>query len=134
MAWFRSRKKGGGSSMQIATGTFTSGTSAQQKVEVYCGFQPDVVMVDMEFGNGYTRATYLSTEAFETTDHPISVWDLRPMENVVYAITPGSVTGETGITDITSYGFKYRVNGSNTQNKPCTYKAVRFERQRGDNQ
>lgn len=126
MAWFRSRKKSGGGYTE-ATGSFTSGTTAQQKVEVNCGFKPDLVMVDMAFGNGFSRATYLSTAWYEETDHPTSVWDLRPIENVIYAITPGSVSGETGITDLTDTGFKYRVNGSNTQGKACTYTAIKFE-------
>lgn len=116
----------GGSKYIKTTGSFTSGASQWAKVEVNCGFKPDLVMVDMEFGNGFTRATYLSTAWYEETDHPISVWDLRPMENVIYAITPGSAEGETGISDITSTGFKYRVNGNNTQNKACTYKAMKF--------
>ena len=117
----------GGSKYIKATGLFTSASSAGQKVEVDCGFKPDLVMVDMEFGNGFTRSTYLSTAWYEETDHPASVWDLRPMENVIYAITPGSVTGETGITDLTDTGFKYRSNGSNTVNKACTYTAIKFD-------
>ena len=117
----------GGSKYIKATGSFTSASSGGQKVEVNCGFKPDLVMVDMEFGNGFTRATYLSTAWYEETDHPSSVWDLRPMENVIYAITPGSVSGETGITDLTDTGFKYRSNGSNTTNKACTYTAIKFD-------
>lgn len=117
----------GGSKYIKATGSFTSGTASQQKVEVNCGFKPDLVMVDMEFGNGYTRATYVSTSSFESTDHPTSVWDLRPIENVIYAITPESETGETGITDLTDTGFKYRVNGYNTFGKACTYTAIKFD-------
>jgi len=117
----------GGSKYIKATGSFTSGTASQQKVEVDCGFKPDLVMVDMEFGNGFTRATYLSTAWYEETDHPASVWDLRPMESVIYAITPESVEGETGITDLTDTGFKYRVNGGNTQGKACTYTAIKFD-------
>lgn len=117
----------GGSKYIKATGSFTSASSGGQKVEVNCGFKPDLVMVDMEFGNGFTRATYLSTAWYEETDHPASVWDLRPMENVIYAIVPGSVNGETGITDLTDTGFKYRSNGSNTTNKDCTYTAIKFD-------
>lgn len=117
----------GGSKYIKATGSFTSGTESQQKVEVNCGFKPDLVMVDMEFGDGFTRATYLSTAWYEETDHPASVWDLRPMESVIYAITPESETGETGITDLTDSGFKYRVNGFNTQGKACTYTAIKFD-------
>lgn len=117
----------GGSKYIKTTGSFTSASSGGQKVEVNCGFKPDLVMVDMEFGNGFTRATYLSTAWYEETDHPASVWDLRPMENVIYAIVPGSVNGETGITDLTDTGFKYRSNGSNTTNKACTYTAIKFD-------
>ena len=117
----------GGSKYIKTTGSFTSASSGGQKVEVNCGFKPDLVMVDMEFGNGFTRATYLSTAWYEETDHPASVWDLRPMENVIYAIVPGSVSGETGITDLTDTGFKYRSNGSNTTNKACTYTAIKFD-------
>ena len=117
----------GGSKYIKTTGSFTSASSGGQKVEVNCGFKPDLVMVDMEFGNGFTRATYLSTAWYEETDHPASVWDLRPMENVIYAIVPESVNGETGITDLTDTGFKYRSNGSNTTNKACTYTAIKFD-------
>ena len=122
-----SYKKGSKSKYIKATGSFTSGTESWQKVEVNCGFKPDLVMVDMAFGNGFTRATYLSTAWYEETDHPTSVWDLRPMENVIYAITPGSEQGETGISDLTDTGFKYRVNGGNTQGKACTYTAIKFD-------
>ena len=115
-----------GSKYIKATGSFTSASSGGQKVEVNCGFKPDLVMVDMEFGNGYTRATYLSTAWYESTDHPISVWDLRPIESAIYAITPGSESGETGITDLTDTGFKYRSNGWNTLDKACTYTAIKF--------
>lgn len=124
MAWFRSRKKGsGGSSVQIVTGSFTSGAAAQQKVEVNCGFQPDYVEVKMAFESGYTYANaYMESRG----TYGKSTWDLRPIEGVEYNITLGSTEGETGISDITSTGFKYRVNGGNTWNKACTYTAIKF--------
>ena len=126
MAYFRcvGGNGGGGGSAQEASGSFTSGSSAQQKVEVNCGFQPDYVEVKMEFESGYTYANaFMETR---TGGEGKSFWDLRPIEGAWYEITLGSETGETGITDITSTGFKYRCNGANTQNKACTYKAVKF--------
>ena len=126
MAWFRSRKKGsgGGSGALVATGSFTSGSTQYEKVEIYCGFKPDYVEVIMEFESGYTYAcAYMESRG----TYGKSFWNLRPLENVTYEIELGSSTGETGITDFTTNGFKYRVNGGNTRNKSCTYKAVKFE-------
>ncbi len=127
MAYFKVTKKqegGGGSGpSNYATGSFTSGSVSQQKVEVNCGFQPDVVIVDMDFGNDtHTCATYFKT----SNGLENSFWDLRPIEGVRYETTVGSTEGETGITDITSTGFKYRCNASNTQNKACTYIAIKY--------
>ena len=106
-----------------ATGSFITGSSTFAKVEVNCGFQPDIVIVDMDFGNNtHTCATYFKT----SNNFESSFWDLRPMEGVRYEITLDRTEGETGISDITSTGFKYRCNASNTQNKACTYIAIKF--------
>ncbi len=114
---------GGGGSSTEATGSFISGSTSQQKVEINCGFKPDYVEVIMEFGNGYTYANaYMESRG----EYGKSFWDLRPIEGACYEITLGSENGETGISDITNTGFKYRVNGGNTQNKACTYRAIKF--------
>ena len=125
MAYFKVTKKqsGGGGGAQMATGNFTSGTAAQQKVEINCGFQPDYVEVVMVFESGYTYANaYMESRG----TYGKSFWDLRPIEGACYEIQLGSAEGETGISDITSTGFKYRVNGGNTQGKACTYTAIKF--------
>lgn len=113
---------GGGSDVQKAQGTFTSGTTQYEKTEINCGFEPDLVIVNMAFGNGFTSATCVKNG----NGLYDSVWNLRPIENATYLITMGSSSGETGITDITSTGFKYRVNGSNTFGKACDYIAYKF--------
>lgn len=107
----------------FACGSFTTGSTRYEKNEIDCGFQPDYVEVKMEFGNGYTYANaYMESRG----TYGKSFWDLRPIEDNVYELQLGSTEGETGISDITSTGFKYRVNGNNTQNKACTYKAMKF--------
>lgn len=125
MAWIRciGNNGGGGGGVQTATGSFVSGSERYAKVEVNCGFQPDYIEVAMDFGNNtHTCANYFKTSnGYET-----SRWDLRPMEGAVYDIALGSTEGETGISDITSSGFKYRCNAPNTQNAQCTYLAVKF--------
>jgi len=125
MAYFKVTKKqsGSGGNTQIATGSFTSGTTSQQKTEINCGFEPDIVYVEMDFESyGVTGIT----KAIAKNGMLSSLWDLRPIENTAHVIIMGSETGETGITDFTSTGFKYRVNGSNTFNKACTYTAYKF--------
>lgn len=132
MAYFKVTKKqsgGGGGVSEYATGTFTTGSSMYAKVEVNCGFEPDYLVVDMEFGSGHTCATYFKgTNINPDTNryYERSIWDLRPIEPAINEIQLGSEQGETGISDITSTGFKYRCMAANTQNKPCTYKAIKF--------
>lgn len=109
----------------IVSGEFTSGNARWQKVDVNCGFKPNYILVKMEFGNGYTYAS-----AFMEPDgrnYAWSVWNLRPIEGNDYWITIGSETGETGITDFTETGFKYRVNGNNTFSKHCQYWACKIK-------
>jgi hypothetical protein len=132
MAWIRCIGNdgggGGGGGASVATGSFTSGSERYAKVEINCGFQPDYVEVKMVFESGYTYACAFHESRPDDANYSYgkSFWDLRPIEGAWYEITLGSETGETGISDITSTGFKYRVNGGNTQNKACTYKAVKF--------
>lgn len=108
---------------QIVTGEFVTGSEQYAKVEIDCGFKPDFIQVLMDFESGHTIATYVSKDNNEN----INEWDLRPIEGVRYDIALGQETGETGISDITNTGFKYRCNASNTQGKLCSYKAVKFE-------
>lgn len=117
MAWYRS----GGSSAKMATGSFTSGANQYDKVEINCGFKPDYVIVKMAFRGGYSHAMYSGQDTWS-----FSYWDLRPIENTGYLLTLGQATGETGISDITDTGFKYRVNASNTRSQACEYIAIKF--------
>ena len=100
-----------------ADGTFTTGGTQYAKVEVVCGFRPSYIKVILPFSNGDTTAIY--DESVSTTT---STWTI-PMEGRTYTIDLGSVTGETGITDITDTGFKFRCNAANTRNVACTYEA-----------
>ena len=99
------------------SGTFTTGNEQYQKVEVVCGFRPTYIQVILPFSNGDTYATY-DADVSTTT----STWEI-PMEHNTYTITLGSETGETGITDITDTGFKFRCNAPNTRNVQCTFSA-----------
>ena len=99
------------------SGTFTTGGTQYAKVEVNCGFRPIYIQVILPFSNGDTYATY-DADVSTTT----STWYI-PMESRTYTIDLGSETGETGITDITDTGFKFRCNASNTRNVQCTFSA-----------
>lgn len=99
------------------SGTFTTGGTQYAKVEVNCGFRPTYIQVILPFSNGNTYATY-DADVSTTT----STWEI-PMEHNTYTITLGSETGETGITDITDTGFKFRCNAPNTRNVQCTFSA-----------
>lgn len=99
------------------SGTFTTGGAQYQKIEVVCGFRPTYIQVILPFSNGDTYATY-DADVSTTT----STWEI-PMEHNTYTITLGSETGETGITDITNTGFKFRCNAPNTRNVQCTFSA-----------
>lgn len=103
---------------RVATGTFTTGSVAQQRVEINCGFQPDIVIVDLLFSNQHTTCMCYAP-------HSSSVWDVRPAESVVHPV-PMNTNGETGISEITSTGFNFRVNGNNTFNLPCEYAAIKL--------
>ena len=102
----------------IATGSFTTGTTSQERVEINCGFQPDIVIVDFLFNNQHTTCMCY-------TPHSSSVWDVRPAESVVHPV-PMNTDGETGISEITSIGFNFRVKGSNTFGLPCDYIAIKL--------
>lgn len=99
------------------SGTFTTGNEQYAKVEVNCGFRPTYIRAILPFSNGDTYATYDAD--ISTTQ---SSWYI-PMESRTYSIDLGSETGETGITDITDTGFKFRCNAPNTRNVQCTYSA-----------
>lgn len=101
----------------LYTGTFISASTSQGKVDIDCGFEPNYILVVLPFGNGNTYAIY--AEMLSTT---ISKWWI-PMERNKYDIIIGSETGETGINDILSNGFKFRSNGGNTQGVNCQVSA-----------
>ena len=99
------------------SGTFTTGTQQYEKVEVNCGFRPTYISVILPFQSGDTTAVY--DASISTTR---STWTI-PQEHNTYTIQLGSETGETGITDITNTGFKFRCNAPNTRNVQCTFSA-----------
>lgn len=102
------------------TGTFVTGANQYDKVDVNCGFKPDYIQVILPFSSGNTYATY-DVRLSSVVSH----WVI-PMEHNDYTITLGSTTGETGISDITPTGFKFRCNAGNTRNVQCTYTATKF--------
>ena len=110
----------------VSVGTFVTENTANAETEVYCGFKPDYIHVEMEFESGHTYADY-----YRSNNYVYSWWDLRPIENTRYAILNGEdatvgANGETGITRTMNSGFAYRAHGSNTFNKHCTYYAVKM--------
>lgn len=106
-----------GEQPQDTSGTFVSGSAQYEKVEVNCGFRPDYIEVTLPFSSGDTTAIYDASVSTTT-----STWEI-PQESNKYTITLGSETGETGITDITDTGFKFRCNASNTRGVTCTFTA-----------
>lgn len=106
-----------GEQPQDTSGTFVTGSTQYEKVEVNCGFRPDYIEVTLPFSSGDTTAIYDASVSTTT-----STWEI-PQESNKYTIELGSVTGETGITDITDTGFKFRCNASNTRGVTCTFTA-----------
>lgn len=106
-----------GEQPQDTSGTFVTGSAKYEKVEVNCGFRPDYIEVTLPFSSGDTTAIYDASVSTTT-----STWKI-PQESNKYTIELGSVTGETGITDITDTGFKFRCNASNTRGVTCTFTA-----------
>lgn len=97
------------------SGTFTTGANQYDKVEINCGFRPKYVKVILPFSRSDTVAIYDSSISTTT-----STWYI-PQESRTYTLTLGEVQGETGISDITDTGFKFRCNASNTRNVSCTF-------------
>lgn len=106
-----------GEQPQDTSGTFVTGSAQYEKVEVNCGFRPDYIEVTLPFSSGDTTAIYDASVSTTT-----STWEI-PQESNKYTIELGSVTGETGITDITDTGFKFRCNASNTRSVTCAFTA-----------
>ncbi len=97
------------------SGTFTTGSQQYEKVEINCGFRPKYVKVILPFSQSDTVAIYDSSISTTT-----STWYI-PQESRTYTLTLGEAQGETGISDITDTGFKFRCNAGNTRNVQCTF-------------
>lgn len=97
------------------SGTFTTGSQQYEKVEINCGFRPKYVKVILPFSRSDTVAIYDSSISTTT-----STWYI-PQESRTYTLTLGEAQGETGISDITDTGFKFRCNAGNTRNVSCTF-------------
>lgn len=106
----------------VVTGIFTTASTIDTEVDVYCGFEPDIVYVEMEFSNGITKAI-----GYNGMNH--SVWDLTPIEDRVYSVEIGTPS-QTGISDFTSTGFKYNAHAGNTLNKQCIFYAVKINEEK----
>ena len=107
----------------VVSGTFTSATSQYGTVTVNCGFQPDFVIVTLPF-DGQDTVAYWWREA--SWGNQYSCWNLYPIEWSVYFPELGRSDGETGIQSITSTGFKFMSNASNTQGVTCKYVAGKY--------
>lgn len=105
-------------------GTFVSASSQYGIVDVYCGFEPDLVMVRLPFGNNDTTSYWEKGMSWAETK---AMWNLHPAESVTYVVNLGRTTGETGIQAINNNGFSFMSNGGNTQGITCEYIAVRYE-------
>lgn len=104
------------------SGQFVTASVSQGIVDVDCGFMPDYIYVVLPFSSGNTYAVYDASISTTT-----STWTI-PMEQNTYTITLGSTTGETGICEVNSNGFKFRCNAGNTRNVTCTFFARSGER------
>lgn len=105
-------------------GTFVSASSQYGIVAVNCGFEPDLVMVKLPFTGGDTTSYWEKGMSWAETK---SMWNLYPVESVVYVVDLGRTTGETGIQAINNNGFSFMSNGGNTQGVTCEYIAVKYE-------
>lgn len=124
MAYFRCIGGSGGSiGVQESHGTFTTSSSQYGIVSVNCGFEPDLIVVTLPFGNNDTTA-YWWREA--SWSEYYSCWNLYPAEWNVYFPELGRVDGETGIHAITSNGFSFMSNGWNTLDVQCEYVALKY--------
>lgn len=113
-------QSGGGGDWTVE-GTFTTGSNQYDKVEVNCGFMPDYIEVVLPFSSNSKTIAYYNIRISTT----FSYW-IIPSENRTYNITLGSSIGETGISDITATGFKFRCNAANTRNVQCTFVAKKY--------
>lgn len=105
-------------------GTFVSASSQYGIVDVNCGFEPDMVMVRLPFGNNDTTSYWEKGMSWAETT---AFWNLKPAENVVYEVALNRQSGETGIQAINNNGFSFMSNGGNTQGITCEYIAVKYE-------
>lgn len=112
-----------GGASQVATGTFTSASDAHGIVNVDCGFEPDLLIVILPFATGDTTSYWWREASWSQTS---AIWCLKPAENNVYEVALGRTSGETGIQAITSNGFAFMSNGTNTLGKTCKYVAIKY--------
>ena len=108
----------------VKQGTFVSASSQYGIVDVYCGFEPDLIMVKLSFTGGDTTSYWEKGMSWAETK---SMWNLYPAESAVYVVDLGRITGEAGIQAINNNGFSFMSNDVNTQGVTCEYIAVKYE-------
>ena len=114
---------GSGSNVQISNGTFTSATSQYGIVTVDCGFEPDLVIVALPFGDIDTTSYWWRDASWSNN---YAFWNLYPAEAAIYYDALNRPDGETGIQNITSTGFTFMSNAWNTQGVTCKYVAIKY--------
>ena len=126
MALYKVTKKqeGGGGNATVKQGTFVSASTQYGIVDVNVGFEPDLVLVSMPFGNNDTTSYWERNLSWAETK---AIWNLHPAEYAVYVNDLERATGETGIQAINDDGFSFMSNGANTRGVTCEYVAVKYE-------
>ena len=123
MAYYRCLGGSGSGGAQVSEGTFVTSDTQYGIVSVDCGFEPDLVIVTLPFGNDDTTAYWWREESW---GDQYSCWNLYPTEWNVYFPELGRESGETGIQAINSDGFSFMSNGWNTLSVTCKYIAVKY--------
>lgn len=120
MSWFKCM---GGGNATVKQGTFVSSSTQYGIVDIDVGFEPDLVLVSMPFGNNDTTSYWERNLSYAQTD---AIWCLKPAENVTYQVALNRASGETGIQAINNDGFSFMSNGANTRGVTCSYVAVKY--------
>ena len=123
MAYHRCIGGSGSGGAQVSEGTFVTSDTQYGIVSIDCGFEPDLVIVTLPFGNDDTTAYWWKEESW---GDQYSCWNLYPTEWNVYFPELGRESGETGIQNINSNGFSFMSNGWNTLSVTCKYIAVKY--------
>ena len=123
MAYHRCIIGSSGSGTQVSEGTFTTSDTQYGIVNINCGFEPDLVIVSLPFGNDDTTSYWWRDASWSNN---YAFWNLAPAEWSLYQVELGRQSGETGIQNINNNGFSFMSNGWNTLSVTCKYIAVKY--------